>query len=61
METDLERVEGGLVTAEVRIPCLVLEVIENSIHPGLGFPRAPWGDRPVRLPVYWSTLEQVSV
>lgn len=61
METGLEGVEGGLVTADVRIPCLVLEVVENSIHPGLGFPRATWGDRPVRFPVYWSTLEQVSV
>lgn len=39
--TGLEGVEGGLVTADVRIPCLGLEVVDNSIHPGLGFPRAP--------------------
>lgn len=39
--TGLEGVEGVLGTADVRIPCLVLEVVENSIHPGLGFPRAP--------------------
>lgn len=57
MGTGLEGVEGGLVTADVRIPCLVLEVVENSIHPELGFPRAPWGDRPLRLPGYWGTLE----
>lgn len=34
----LEGVEGGLVTADVRIPCVGLQVEENRIYPGLRSP-----------------------